>query len=226
MPSPRASTACTRPSSSARGVPGARSTRSSSPLQPGLPGGMPSGSTGPAATSRRPSSRPPTISAYRRPPRPPEIQSPESPRNPVRFKSTSPSAIALRTVSSTAILSSAIAVFSPSLRRFSLQRHEDDAVAASVVGQTCCYTKSGDTTRSGRPNHSRLEVPGAAISRSSQGPSVSAGAAVGEVLWRPRPCWARIASGITGTRCTTAVPSKGTPLPSKCRALSAHQSPP
>ena len=43
-------------------VPGARSTRSSSRPRPGSPGGMPSGSTRPAATSRPPSSRRPTIS--------------------------------------------------------------------------------------------------------------------------------------------------------------------
>ena len=48
------------------------------------PGGTPSGSTPPAATSRRPSSRPPTITGYRRP-RPPETQSLEPPPNPVRF---------------------------------------------------------------------------------------------------------------------------------------------
>ena len=43
------------------------------------------GSTRPAATSRQPSSRPPTIS-YARPVRPREIQSAESPPNPGRFK--------------------------------------------------------------------------------------------------------------------------------------------
>ena len=65
--------------------PGGRSRRSSSRPPSGSISGTPAGSTRPAATSRRPSSRRPTISAYRRPPRPPETQSPESPRNPVRF---------------------------------------------------------------------------------------------------------------------------------------------
>ena len=51
----------------------------------GLPGGMPSGCTRPAATCHRRSTSRPTIS-YRRPPRPREIQSAESPRNPVRFR--------------------------------------------------------------------------------------------------------------------------------------------
>ena len=36
-------------------------------------------------------------------------------------------------------------------RRFSLQRREDDAVAASVHGPRC-YTKSGDTTEAGSPS--------------------------------------------------------------------------
>ena len=84
-PWPSRSTACTRPSSSVPAVPGGRPTRSNSPPRAGWPGGTPSVSTPPAATSRQPSSRRPIISAYRRPPRPPETQSPGSPRNPGRF---------------------------------------------------------------------------------------------------------------------------------------------
>jgi len=57
------STGCTRPSWSGRRDPGGRSTSSSWPPRPGWPGGIPAGSTEPAATSRRPSSRPPTIYA-------------------------------------------------------------------------------------------------------------------------------------------------------------------
>jgi len=86
-PSPRPSTASTRPSSSGPGDPGAWPTRSSSRPRPRWPGGTPSVSTPPAATSRRPSSRRPTITGYRRP-RPPETQSLEPPRNPVRFRSS------------------------------------------------------------------------------------------------------------------------------------------
>ncbi len=54
-------------------------------------------------------------------------------RTPSRRKSASPSLIALRTVSSTAILSSAI-VASPRCRRLQIQRREDDAAAALVHG--------------------------------------------------------------------------------------------
>ena len=59
----------------------------------------------------------------------------------------SPSAIALRSVSSTAILSSAIVV-SFRVVGFSVQRREDDAVAVLVHGPRC-YTKSGDMTQYG-----------------------------------------------------------------------------
>src|SRR5664280_1016851 len=45
----------------------------------------------------------------------------------------SPSALALRSISSTAILSSAIVVFL-SCRRLQLHRREDDAMAVSLVG--------------------------------------------------------------------------------------------
>jgi len=65
---------------------GGRSIRSNSPPPPGSRGGMSNGSTRPAATCHRPSSRPPTISVYWRPSRPPETQSAESPSNPGRFR--------------------------------------------------------------------------------------------------------------------------------------------
>jgi hypothetical protein len=73
-PSPRRSTGCARPSSSGRRGPGGRQTRSSSRPRPGSPDGTTSVFTRPAATSHRPSSRPPTITGYRRP-RLPETQS-------------------------------------------------------------------------------------------------------------------------------------------------------
>jgi hypothetical protein len=50
-----------------------------------------------------------------------------------RRKSTSPSALALGSISSTAILSSAIVALLR--RRFSLQRREEDAMAIVLVGQ-------------------------------------------------------------------------------------------
>ena len=71
-----------------------------------------------------------------------------STRTPSRRTSTSPSAVALRRVSSSAMLSSAIVVVL-SCRRFLLQRREDDAVAVLFHGLLRCYTKSGDSTGSG-----------------------------------------------------------------------------
>ena len=67
-------------------VRGGRPTRSNWRPPSGSSSGMRRGSTRPAATCLRPSSRPPTIS-YAPPSRQREIQSAESPRNPGRFNS-------------------------------------------------------------------------------------------------------------------------------------------
>ena len=78
-------------------------------------------------------------------------------RTPSRRKSTSPSALTLRRVSSRDMLSSAIVVFSVSSVS-DFQRREDDAVAVLVHGPRC-YTKSGDTTRT-RPRPLASEPSG------------------------------------------------------------------
>jgi hypothetical protein len=65
-------------------VHGGRSSRSNWRPRAGSTSGTPDGCTRPAATSRRRSSRRPTIN-YAGPARPLEIQSAESPRNPGRF---------------------------------------------------------------------------------------------------------------------------------------------
>jgi hypothetical protein len=68
-----------------------------------------------------------------------------STRTPSRRMSTFPSALALRSMSSTAILSSAI-VISLRVVGSSLQRREDDAMADSFVSRFGCYTIIRDTT--------------------------------------------------------------------------------
>jgi transposase len=76
MPWPRPSTACTRPSSSGRRVPGGPSIGSSSPPPPGSAGGTSGVFIRPVGTSRRQSSRRRTTVTSRRPPRPPDHNRP------------------------------------------------------------------------------------------------------------------------------------------------------
>src|SRR5664279_1504274 len=85
-----------------------------------------------------------------------------STRTPSRRTSTFPSALALRSMSSTAILSSAI-VISLRVVGSSVQRREDDAMADSFVSRFGCYTIIRDTTvmaeRSSSPHPTQRRYP-------------------------------------------------------------------
>src|SRR5664280_2123873 len=99
---------------------------------------------------------------------------PASTRTPSRRMSTFPSAVALRNMSSTAILSSAI-VISLRVVGSSLQRREDDAMADSFVSRFGCYTIIWDTTRQGRRVAHRAAPGGRTVLRDQPAAIVSRG---------------------------------------------------